>query len=87
MPSMIFHDFYCLNCGKKSLTLPRKTSRLKEKFHRKKLYCTHCKVTINHIECRNDAEIWEFKENWAAGVYKTEAEQSKEFCTKGAIFA
>ena len=39
----IFHDFYCINCGNKSYTLPRKTSKLKEQFHRKLLFCPKCK--------------------------------------------
>ena len=82
MPSIVFHDFYCMGCGKKNLSLPRKTSKLKGKFHRKKLYCRNCKITLNHIECRDDYEIWEFHNDWEAGVFTKEAEESKEFCSK-----
>mgnify|MGYP004637869535 CR=1 FL=1 len=70
----IFHDFYCINCGNKSYTLPRKTSKLKEQFHRKVLFCPCCKKDINHVECRNEEEVKEFKEAYDNGEYIAEAE-------------
>ena len=70
---VIFHDLYCINCGNKSYTLPRKTSKLKEQFHRKLLFCPKCKKEINHIECRNDEEALMFKEAFNNGEYKEEA--------------
>ena len=46
------------------------------KFHRKRLYCYHCKQEINCIECRNEEEVWEFKEKFEAGEFKEEAKKS-----------
>ena len=77
---MIWHDFYCLLCGKKSLTLPRKDSKKKEKFHRKKLYCLNCQCEVNHIELKNEAEIFEFKQDFEDGIFVEEALESKEVC-------
>lgn len=35
-----------------------------------------CKEEVNHIECKTFDEVEEFKENFANGVYKDEAEAS-----------
>ena len=66
------HDFYCLNCGQKSMSLPRQRNHLHGKFHRKKLYCPLCKTTVNHIEVRSEDERWEFLEDFKGGVYEQE---------------
>ena len=71
------HDFYCMNCGQRTMTLPRNVAKKKEKFHRKKLYCPYCQITINQIECRNDWEAYEFKQDFEAGAYKDECEKEK----------
>lgn len=73
------HDFYCINCGTKGISLFRPQSRKRELFHRKKLYCPHCKQTVNHIECQNSWEIEEFKINFANGVYENEKEESLSY--------
>lgn len=72
------HSFYCINCGEHNMDLPRKTGHKYNKHHRKKLYCWHCKQTVNSIECKNEKEVQEFKDNWTAGIYKEEAAQSIE---------
>lgn len=77
------HDFYCINCGERTMTLPRNVAKKKEKFHRKKLYCPTCKITINQIECRNEWEAWEFKRDFEEGVYKDECEQEKSLLNGG----
>lgn len=77
------HDFYCINCGQRTMTLPRNVAKKKERFHRKKLYCPHCKITINQIECRNEFEGCEFKQDFEAGVYKDECEQEKSLLNDG----
>ena len=33
-------------------------------------------MEVNHIECRNDEEIREFRENWLAGAYEEELKES-----------
>ena len=77
------HDFYCLLCGNKGIPIARKRSNLKESLHRKKLYCVNCKTEVNHIECRTDREVKEFKKNFAEGVYKEEALNSLVYCQGG----
>lgn len=77
------HDFYCLLCGNKGIPIARKRSNLKESLHRKKLYCVNCKTEVNHIECRTDREVKEFKKNFAEGVYKEEALNSLVHCQGG----
>ena len=74
-----FHSFYCINCGKSSLSLPRSAGQLREQFHRKKMYCFNCKAEINHIECRDEAEVYEFKCAFEEGEYVNEAKESMAF--------
>lgn len=74
------NSFYCINCGKRGLDIMRKASKKKEKFHRKKLYCPNCQKVVNHIECKNDTEVFEFKEDFEAGLFKEEAEESLREC-------
>lgn len=74
------HSFYCINCGKRAMSLQRPVSKLREAHHRKKLYCPCCGNVVNCIECRNDSEVYEFKENFELGVYKEEAEASLKEC-------
>lgn len=80
MPGYIAHDFYCIKCGNKNFAIPRKQGNQRGKFHRKKLYCVHCKATINCIECRNEEEVAEFKEAFERGEFKDEAEESLLNC-------
>lgn len=70
------HDFYCINCGEKGLALPRRDSLKKGKFHRKNIWCPHCKMDTIHIECRNDEEVAKFKEDFKDGVYNDENEKA-----------
>lgn len=77
------HDFYCLRCGKKGIPIARKRSKLKEPLHRKKLYCLNCKIEVNHIECKTETEVKQFKEDFANGVYKAEANASAKHCQGG----
>lgn len=70
------HDFYCLKCGNKGIPIMRSRGMRKEKFHRKKLYCIHCKEEVNHIECRTLDEKEKFKRNFEKGVYEDEAQES-----------
>ena len=74
-----YHSFYCMNCGKEIFTLPRAKSHQYEKHHRKVLYCPWCKQTLNCIECRNDEEVFDFKEAFLAGEYQNELKESLDF--------
>lgn len=70
------HEFYCLNCGNKGIPIQRRAGQLHGSGHRKSLYCIHCQLEVNHMECRNSFEAEQFKENFIKGVYKDEAENS-----------
>ena len=70
------HDFYCINCGNKGLPVFRNNGRLHEEFHRKKLWCCHCKTECNHIEIRNQEEKEEFLEAYNNGEFRDEAADS-----------
>lgn len=70
------HRFFCLHCGQEGVPLARKQGHKHGKFHRKKLYCYHCKMDVNHIECKSDEETYEFKINFENGEYVDEAEES-----------
>ena len=72
------HSFWCINCGQRGLPVQRRVSHNHSKHHRKKLWCPNCKMEINHVECRNDDEIYEFKENFKNGVYIDEAKESMD---------
>lgn len=74
-----YHSFYCMNCGKKIIELPRSRSHCYNKHHRKALYCPWCKITCNAIECKNDNEVYEFKELFESGAYKEEALESAQY--------
>lgn len=71
--SVEYHSFYCPKCGQKTMVLPRKKSLNKGAFHRKKLYCPWCKQIFNNIECRNEEEIFLFKEKFLNGEFAEEA--------------
>lgn len=78
MKSTDSHTFFCTKCGT-ATPLPRKKGKKHEKFHRKKMWCYHCKLEINHIECKNEIEIAKFKEDFNNGFYIEEAEASLKY--------
>lgn len=82
MAKYISHNFFCIQCGKAVYPIMRKEGKMKEKFHRKRLYCPYCKQEINCIEVRNDIEELEFKEAYEKGEYREEAEESIKFVNK-----
>ena len=76
--------FFCINCGY-SYELPRKASMKRPKFHRKKLYCPHCKEIVNHIECKTQEELEECKQNFALGEYQDECSKTLAYCGSAGI--
>ena len=70
------HRFFCIKCGKEGIPLARKQGHKHERFHRKKLYCPYCKMEINHVECKNDEEIYDFRLDFEEGVFINEAKES-----------
>ena len=73
------HSFYCMRCGRKGIPVARRDSHNNEKHHRKKLWCPWCGMEVNHIECRNETEVYEFKQAFEAGEYEKEVEESISF--------
>ena len=55
---------------------------MREPLHRKALYCTTCKQTVNHVEIRTEEELRQFKEDFADGKYRDEAERSIAYAGK-----
>ena len=68
------HTFYCINCGKPGIPIWRKTANQRERYHRKKLYCTNCKMTVNHIETRTEEEAERFRKDFENGNFRDEAD-------------
>ena len=79
--NMEIHEFYCLNCGKMSMALPRKACHKHEQFHRKVLYCPNCKVTSNNIEVKNEIEKALFFDQYKGGIF--DEERKKIICNDG----
>ena len=73
------HHFFCIQCGQEGIPIYRNQGYKHERFHRKKLYCPHCKIEINHIECQDDEDIYEFKDAFEKGEFKNEVEESLAF--------
>lgn len=73
------HDFYCMCCGTKGIPVPRAGNKMKQKFHRKRMYCLRCRTDTNHIECRNEKEVTQFLEDFKNGVYLEEAKETMEY--------
>lgn len=73
------HRFFCLACGKEGIPIGRKLSLQKGREHRKRMYCPWCKVEVNHIECRNDFEVEDFKRRFENGEFVKEAEESLNY--------
>lgn len=49
---IILDDFYCTQCGKKGIPIPRQAGSEREAGHLKKLWCLYCNKETNHVECR-----------------------------------
>lgn len=78
------HDFYCMRCGNR-LPLARRTNKLRESLHRKKLYCPFCGVEANMVEVKNYKEKLKFQEMFKNGEFKEELEMSINFVKKELI--
>ena len=47
-----FSQFYCTQCGKRGLDLPRKKGQGREAGHLKKLWCPCCNKEVNFCEIK-----------------------------------
>ncbi len=78
------HRFFCINCGHEGLPVYRSLAKQRGKMHRKKLYCFHCGQMVNMVECYDDIDVENFKEDFERGVYQDEAKESIIHCSGGA---
>lgn len=60
-------------CGKEGIPIQRQRGKQRENGHRKVLYCINCKKSVNHIECKTDEDVFDFKTKYAAGDFIAEA--------------
>ena len=74
--SIAAHRFFCIQCGNEGIPIFRNQGHKHSRFHRKKLYCPHCKCEINHIECQTDEDVYEFKMKFEEGAFIDEVEES-----------
>ena len=81
--NIVSHDFYCINCGKRGIPLPRQRGHQHSTFHRKKLYCIYCQKEVNMVECKTEYDVQEFLEDFNNGVFVKEAEESLTYCQGG----
>lgn len=65
---------FCVCCGKEGIPIQRQRGKQRETGHRKVLYCINCKKSVNHVECKTDEDVLDFKMAYAAGAYADEAE-------------
>lgn len=75
----VSNRFFCLSCGREGIPLARPVGQQREKNHRKKLYCIYCKESLNHIECKNEIEVQEFKTDFERGVFIDESKESLSY--------
>lgn len=69
MGKFISHRFFCTKCGNEGLPVYRNRGHLYKAGHLKKLFCYKCCQDVNHVECTNDLEVKQFKEDFENGVY------------------
>ena len=72
----IYWNCTCLNCGRKGINVWRSSGQQRAKNHRKKLFCPWCGQTVNHIECKTDEEVENFKIRFEKGEFVDEARES-----------
>ena len=65
------NEFYCVKCGSRGFTIPRKRGAERESGHLKKLFCLHCQKETNHVEiCPNSDYTYEnFLQEYSNGNF------------------
>lgn len=71
---IIMSDFYCTQCGSKTLPIWRKKGREREPGHLKKLFCLKCGKEVNCVEIKpcNNYGYAEFVEEFEYGNFSEE---------------
>lgn len=71
------HRFFCPRCGEEGIPLARSVSKQRGRFHLKMLYCYHCNMTLNMVECITQEDVDIFKEMFMAGELAEIVDNSK----------
>ena len=61
--------FFCTQCGNRGIPIPRSKDRMREKGHLKRLYCTHCRRVVNHVEISGNYTEEYFRREYEAGSF------------------
>lgn len=70
-------DFYCTECGKKGLSIPRKHGQARESGHIKDLLCIYCNKRTKHVEVSETGSYsyFDFLEDFESGVFEEDGEK------------
>ena len=49
-PKTEIHYFFCCVCGNEGIPIIRRKGQLREKNHKKRLFCVKCQKRVNHTE-------------------------------------
>ena len=71
MSKITISDFYCTECGRRGIPIPRREGAQREPGHLKSLYCLHCGEEKNFAEVRPFGEynFEDFWEEYTAGRF------------------
>ena len=71
------HEFYCTQCGKCGIPVPRKLGYLRECGHLKMLYCIFCGKVTNHAEGISGSaySVRNFMEEFQSGNFDEEGKR------------
>ena len=61
--------FFCTQCGKRGIPIPRSKNHLREKGHLKRLYCPYCRRVVNHVELSAKYTEEDFRKEFEAGSF------------------
>lgn len=75
MGKIIYHNFYCTNCGA-AISLPRNKGYQHKRHHFKKLACYSCGKIVNFYEAKDYEDELYFKENYENGEFAEIANES-----------
>lgn len=64
-------DFYCTECGKAGIPIPRNSNAMRNGGHLKNLFCLYCGKSTNHVEVSkyHNYSVENFKEEFELGRF------------------
>jgi hypothetical protein len=61
--------FFCTQCGRKGIPIPRSKNHMRETGHLKRLYCPYCRRVVNHVELSVKYTEEDFRKEFEAGSF------------------